>query len=95
MVVLVLVGTNLFEDRVLGRSLTFACEIVVDDPQGKVRAAINQSLAQNNLLLEDFDIASRGEFGVLSCKYSGHRTDHKKFVLDLWSTPGIREVRQI
>ena len=94
-IVVVLVLTNLFEDRILGRSLTFACEIVVDDPQGQVRLAINQALAQNNLLLDDFDIQSRGVLSVLSCKYSGHRTDHKKFVLDLWSTPGIREVRQL
>jgi putative Mg2+ transporter-C (MgtC) family protein len=94
-VVVVLVLTNMFEDRVLGRSLTFACEIVVDDPQGQVRLAINQALAQNNLLLDDFDIESRGTLSVLTCKYSGHRSDHKKFVLDLWSTPGIREVKQL
>ncbi len=94
-VVLVLVLTNLFEDRVLGRALTFACEIVVDDPQGHVRQAINQSLSQNNLLLDDFDISLNGQLSVLSCKYSGHRSDHKKFILDLWSTPGIREVKQL
>lgn len=94
-VVVVLVLTSAFEDRVLGRSLAFACEIVVDDPQGQVRMAINQSLAQNNLLLDDFDIASRDGFSVLTCKYNGHRTDHKKFVLELWSTPGIREVKQL
>jgi putative Mg2+ transporter-C (MgtC) family protein len=94
-VVLVLVLTNIFEDRVLGRSLSFACEIVVDDPQGHVRLAINQALASNNLLLDDFDIEARGTFSALTCRYSGHRADHKKFVLDLWNTPGIREVKQI
>ena len=94
-VVLVLVTSTWFEDRVLGRSLTFACEIVANDPEGKVRLAINQALAQNNLMLDDFDIAGRGDQSVLTCKYSGHRTDHKKFVLDLWSTPGIREVKQL
>src|SRR4051812_19651193 len=87
-VVLVLVATNVFEDRVLGRSLSFACEIVVADPEGKVRLAINQALAQNNLILDDFDISAQGAESVLHCKYSGHRGDHKKFVLDLWSTPG-------
>lgn len=94
-VILVLVASNWFEDRVLGRSLTFACEIVAHDPEGKVRLAINQSLAHNNLMLDDFDISSRGDQSVLTCKYSGHRSDHKKFVLDLWSTPGIREVKQL
>ena len=94
-IVVVLVLTNLFEDRILGRSLTFACEMVVDDPHGQVRLAINQALAQNNLLLDDFDIQSRGTLSVLTCKYSGHRAYHKKFILDLWSTQGIREVKQL
>lgn len=94
-VVIVLVLTNLFEDRVLGRSLTFACEIVVADPNGQVRLAIHQALAQNDLVLDDFDITSRGDLTLLNTKYSGHRTDHKKFVLDLWTIPGIREVRQM
>lgn len=95
LVVVILVVTTYFEDRVLGRALTFACEIVADDPQGHVRLAINQALSHNNLILDDFDISARGSQSVLSCKYSGHRGDHKKFVLDLWSTPGIREVKQL
>ena len=93
-VILVMVGIGMFEDRVLGRSLSFAVEITAEDPQGLVRQAINQSLAQNNLILDDFDIVVRGTDSVLSCQYNGHRGDHKKFVLDLWSTPGIREVKQ-
>jgi hypothetical protein len=91
----VLIITNVFEDRVLGRSISFACEIVVADPEGKVRLAINQALAQNNLTLDDFDISAQGAESVLHCKYNGHRADHKKFILDLWSTSGIREVRQL
>ncbi len=94
-VIVVLMATSMFEDRVLGRALTFACEIVADDPQGQVRLAINQALAHNNLLLDDFDLSTRGDQSVMTCKYAGHRGDHKKFVLDLWSTPGIREVRQL
>ena len=94
-VVIILVLTNLFEDRVLGRSLSFASEIVVDDPDGSVRLKINQLLAQNNLILDDFEIEARGKLSVLNCKYSGHRTDHKKFILDLWVASGVREVKQL
>ncbi|MGZ3708171.1 MAG: MgtC/SapB family protein, partial [Bdellovibrionota bacterium] len=93
-VVLVLVGTNLFEDRVLGRALTFACEMAVEDPTGQVRLAINQALAQNDLVLDDFDVATKGNLSVLTLKYSGHRTDHKKFILNLWNVNGIKEVKQ-
>jgi putative Mg2+ transporter-C (MgtC) family protein len=95
LVILVMVLSNLFEDRVLGRSLTFACEIVADDPDGKIRFSINHALARNNLNLDDFDMAHRNHMNVMTCRYSGHRNDHKKFVLELWNTPGIKEVRQL
>ncbi len=95
LVVFVLVATNFFEDRILGRSLSFACELLVQDPTGSVRQAINQSLTGNDLVLNDFDISSRGELTHLAMRYVGHRSNHKKFVLELWSTPGIREVRQL
>ncbi len=94
-IVLILVGTNYFEDRILGRALTFACRVVVDDPHGKVRFAMNQALAQNNLVLDDFEISSDREYSVVKIKYLGHRSDNKKFVVDLWGIPGIKEVNQI
>ena len=93
-VLVVLVTTNWFEDRVLGRSLNFRCEVIADDPKGEVRLGINQSLAQNNLVLDDFTLSSQGQHYVFGFRYMGHRMDHKKFVLDLWNIPGIKEVRQ-
>jgi putative Mg2+ transporter-C (MgtC) family protein len=96
LVVAILVATNIFEDRVLGRDLTFACEMVVEDPEGKVRAAVNHALSRNGLLLQDFEakqLSNQQDF--LLIHYSGHRMDHKKFLLDLWNTPGIREVKQV
>jgi uncharacterized membrane protein YhiD involved in acid resistance len=94
-VILVLVATSAFEDRILGRSLTFACEAVVDDPQGQTRLAINKALAENDLTLDDFDLTMRHTLTVLSFKSSGHRNDSKKFILDLWNIPGIKEVKQL
>lgn len=93
-VVLVLVATTEFEDRILGRAHSFTCEVVVDDPTGQVRVAINQAITQNELILDDFTIASKGKSSVLSIRYNGHRNDHKKFILDLWNLPGIKEVKQ-
>lgn len=94
-VVAVLVGTNLFEDKVLGRSLTFACEVSIDDPKGEVRMAIHQALSRNDLILDDFDLSTSGQRSALTFKYNGHRDDHKKFILELWNIPGIREVKQV
>lgn len=92
-VILLLVLMTLFEDRVLGRSLLFNCEIVAEDPSGQVRLSINQALSQNDLILDDFDITNIDKNSILSIHYSGHRNDHKKFILDLWNIPGIKEVK--
>jgi len=94
-VILILVTVSWFEDRVLGRSLTFHTEIVVSDPKGDTRTAINTLLAENDLVLESFDIEERaGGLGVMAIRYTGHRGDQKKFNLSLWSTPGVKEIRQ-
>ena len=94
-VIVVLIGTTTFEDRVLGRSIPFICEVAAEDPAGHVRSAINAALAQNDLILDNFNITSRGKLSVLSVHYSGHRNSHKKFILDLWNLPGIKEVKQL
>ena len=66
-------------------------------PDGEVRQAINDALIAHDLVLDDFDIhaTSKGETSILKMRYSGHREDQKKFVLSLWGTRGVREVRQI
>jgi putative Mg2+ transporter-C (MgtC) family protein len=93
-VILMLVAANAFEDRILGRTLLFACEVIAKDPNGQVRLAIHQAIGQNDLILDDFDISTRGEDTSLIVQYRGHRANNKKFVLDLWNIPGIREVKQ-
>lgn len=94
-VVSVLFLTNIFEDRVLGRSLDFACEISILDPNGVVRDEIYQKMARNNLNLVDFDIQQKDGIAVLTLHYKGHRGDQKRFVLELWSSEGIQEVKQL
>lgn len=92
-VILVLVATTVFEDRVLGRSIPFSCEVVVEDSNGHVRAAIKHAIAENNLMMDDFTMATRSGLTVLNVHYNGHRGDHKKFILELWNIPGIKEVK--
>jgi len=95
MVILILVCVSWFEDRVLGRSLTFQTEIIVKDPEGEARTAINALLASNDLVLESFDIEERANGQeIMMIRYTGHRADQKKFNLSLWSTPGVKEIRQ-
>jgi putative Mg2+ transporter-C (MgtC) family protein len=93
-VISVLVLTTTFEDKILGRTHYFGCEIVADDSDGHVRMMINQALSQNDLAVDNFSIHSRGVYSVLNVHYKGHRNDNKDFILGLWSIPGITEVKQ-
>lgn len=93
--VLILVGVSWFEDKVIGRSITFSTEIVVDDPDGEVRREINTLLGSHDLVLESFDMNMRGNYSALHMRYSGHRSDQKKFNLELWGVRGIKEVKQL
>jgi len=95
MVIVILVSVSWFEDRVLGRSLTFHTEILVDDTGGQARHDINLLLVQHDLVLESFDISSRaGNQSAMTIRYTGHRADQKKFNLALWGTHGVKEIRQ-
>jgi uncharacterized membrane protein YhiD involved in acid resistance len=93
--ILVLVTVSWFEDRVLGRSLTFVTEIMADDARGETRHAINALLVKHDLVLENFELSSVNDSeSVMEIRYAGHRADQKKFNLALWATPGVKEIRQ-
>ena len=93
LVIVVLVMTTAFEDRVFGRSVAFECEIIAEDPLGHVRQAIHQAMMQNELNVDDFDIKNRGKNSIMTIQYSGQRNNHKKFILDIWNIAGIKEIR--
>lgn len=93
-VVTILVLSNTFEDRVMGRSLKFALLLNLEDPDGSVRAAVNTALMAHDLSIEDFEVESKGIHTQVEVRYSGRRVSNKKFLMDLWSLPGVREVKQ-
>ena len=93
LVILVLVGTTIFEDRILGRSVYFTTDVIVDDPNGHLRVKINEALTDCELEVDDFIVTTRTKYTVLSLRYHGNKSDHKRFILNLWSFPGILEVK--
>jgi len=93
-VLLVLTLTSIFEDRILGRTLSFTCIVVFVDPSSESRLSVNQALTENDLALTDFNISSHLGLSTMTLNYVGHRNKNRKFILDLWHIPGIREVRQ-
>ncbi len=94
LVVATLILVTSMESRFIARAWTFSCEIHAEDPDGQVRTAINASLERNDLALDDFEVKTVGSLSVLSLRYKGFQTDHKRFLLELWSKGGIREIRQ-
>ena len=93
-VVGMLVLVTYLESRYLGRSHVFSCELLIDDASSHFRKTLQTSLEHNDLSLDDFDMASKGALSVIRLRYRGHRSDHRKFILELWNLPGIREVKQ-
>lgn len=94
-VLFTLLAINHLESRLLGRAGGHAVEIVFDDSGGETRAAINQAMAKNHIELDDFDISQIDGHYVLRVQYAKSTTTHKRFILDLWSVAGIKEVRQL
>ena len=93
-VVFVLTGVTFLENSFLGRSNSFLIEITIDEDSARIRRGVNQALDKNELILDDFDIVGRGAGSVLRVRYKGYPANHKKFVLDLWTMNGVREVKQ-
>jgi putative Mg2+ transporter-C (MgtC) family protein len=91
--VTILVGISFFEDKVIGRSITFATELLIDDADGEVRQAINELLGQHDLSLESFEVSPKGDLSHIHMKYAGHRRDQKRFNLALWGAKGVKEVK--
>lgn len=100
-VLFTLLSIDRLESRFLERSAAYALEIVFVDEakgtkdEGSVRSKINEVMAVNQMSLDDFDISRVNDQYVLRLQYSVSAAVHKKFILDLWSMPGIREVRQL
>lgn len=90
----VLMGITWLEQKVIGRVSHYGCEILVYDPEGKIRHIITGALDKNELHLEDFDLESKPGGTKITLKYKGHHTDNKKFLLGLWALDGIKEVKQ-
>jgi putative Mg2+ transporter-C (MgtC) family protein len=94
LVMSLLVGVTYIEERTLRKFHTFECQITMRDPTGSVRQVLNDTIETSDLFLEDFDMAQKDDLTILKISYRGHISDHKKFVLHLWNTPGVIEVSQ-
>ncbi len=94
-VLFTLLAIDRLEDKFLGRAGGHALEIVFEDFEGKTRSFINSAMEKNHIELEDFDISKHEGLNVLRIQYNKSLTSHKRFILDLWSVHGVKEVKQL
>lgn len=94
-VLFTLLAIDRLEDKFLGRAGGHALEIVFEDHEGKTRSVLNGAMEKNHIELEDFDISKHEGLCVLRIQYNKSLTTHKRFILDLWSIQGVKEVKQL
>lgn len=91
-VVAVLVAITYFEGKFLGRAKVYHCDIIAEDPDGEARTMITDSLEQNDLKFEDFNLSTKGKLSTIRIRYIGSESGHKKFLHELWSSSRVKEV---
>lgn len=94
-VVGVLVLTTQFEYRFMGRAQIVESEIVVSDDQGTIVRHIHEALDEHDLVLDDVRIHREEGRSVIRVRYHGLVRARKRFILDVWGHPAVREVREI
>jgi putative Mg2+ transporter-C (MgtC) family protein len=94
-VLFTLLAIDKIETKFIGRTGAHALEIVFDDEDGAVRTELNQVMSRNEIGLDDFDISRNANQYTLHMLYTSSSQIHKRFILDLWTVRGIREVKQL
>lgn len=91
-VVLTLVATTFLERLVLEGGKTFTCVVLMEDHKAEARKNLHEWLEENDLAILHFELRQREGLSHVELTYRGNETGHKKFILKLWSLPGVREV---
>lgn len=96
LVMAVLVIITALSRKFIDRVLLFSCDLVLDDPEGSVRGRLYDVLRDNDLEVDSASMSQGGEEGYyrLKLKYNGRPEDHRKFLVELWGMPGVKEVKQ-
>lgn len=94
-VVGVLVGTTQFEVRFMGRGQIVESEIVATEEHGNIIRHVHEALDEHDLVLDDVRIHRESGKSVIRVRYHGLARARKKFILDIWGHPAVREVREI
>jgi putative Mg2+ transporter-C (MgtC) family protein len=92
-VVLILILTSFLEERFLRRARIFSVEVLLEDSTGQIRRDIKKRLEDYDLNIQDVSMIEQGENVSIRLKYQGSHQDHKRFMIELWTTQGVRTVK--
>jgi anti-sigma regulatory factor (Ser/Thr protein kinase) len=94
-VVGVLILMTQVEYRFMGRAQVVESEIVVSEDQSNIVRHIHEALEENDLVLDDVRIHREEGRSAIRVRYHGLARARKRFILDVWGHPAVREVREI
>ncbi|HKN46823.1 MAG TPA: MgtC/SapB family protein [Candidatus Polarisedimenticolia bacterium] len=95
LILLVLVGLGILEQRVFERCIYSDCVITFDDDKGKTRRAVEQALRGSGRPLESIDLKKSNDHYAVTFQYCDVHPQHKEFLGDLWRIEGVREIRPL
>ena len=90
LVLFVLAILSRFERALLGRCVYAKCAIQLEDKSGLTWAKVNETLQEYDVPAEHYEISKKI---VLDLTYCERHPSHNRFLFDLWSTPGIKNVQ--
>lgn len=82
-----------FERRLLGKCDFSKCTIQMEDKDGLAWAKVNEILREYDVPAEHYEIAKKGKKIILNLKYCERHASHNRFLFDLWSSPGVKDVQ--
>jgi putative Mg2+ transporter-C (MgtC) family protein len=94
LVLLTLIGFEKIEPRILGKCHFIPCEITFTDDGGRTRAELARVLADHNLDIGSYPVeAVPPNLSRLTFQYCDRHPSHSRYLNDLWSAPGVLDIR--
>ena len=95
-VLLVLIGTRLFENYFIDRESSHSCRLTIVDPEGQMRGLVGNLLIRNDLTVDVLELSDSKVSGesLMNLRYRGSQENHNRFILSVSSYAAVKEVKQ-
>jgi putative Mg2+ transporter-C (MgtC) family protein len=94
LVLLMLIGFEKVERRILGKCHFIPCEITFTDDRGRTKGELARTLAEHNLDIGNYPMESiPPNLFRITIDYCDRHPSHFRVLTELWNTPGVVDVR--